>query len=75
MLLDAEHGCQSRINGEKEQIERELTVKIVTISDELKHELAASSISRPDDTYRDAVKGNSFASLIYTRLDPQGCYS
>ncbi|KAL9119313.1 MAG: hypothetical protein Q9187_004134 [Circinaria calcarea] len=67
MIVDEDVGCQARIQREKDRIVGELDIKIVTLSEDLKEEISNLNVSRPEDTYRDFVKGNSPAALLFTR--------
>ena len=67
LLVYGDEGCISRIENERGRIEGELQIKIVILSDALKIELAASTVVRPDDTYREEIKAEDAAALIYTR--------
>ena len=67
VIVDEDVGCQGRIQHEKDRIVGELGIKIVTLSEDLKKEVSNLNVSRPEDTYRDCVKGNSPAVLLFTR--------
>ena len=67
LLVHGDEGCLTRIENEREYIEGELQIKIIILSDALKMELAVSVVVRPDDTYREGLKGEDPAALIYTR--------
>ena len=68
MIVDEDSECQERLQHERNRIEGVLGVKIVTLSEDLKAEISSVNASRPEDTYRDCVKGDSPAVLFYTRL-------
>ena len=67
VLVDEEEGCQRRFNGEREKIEEDLHMKIIALSDDVKREIATLPALRPDDSYRENVKGDSPVGLFYTR--------
>ena len=68
MIADAEAECQDRIKREKGKIEKNLGIKIVTLSDELKSEISMSKATRPNDKYRHHVTRNFPGALLYTRF-------
>ena len=67
MIVDPEEGCSGRVNAVKNQLEEDLQVKLIALSDDLKSQIATLPASRPDDTYRANVLPTSPAMLIYTR--------
>ena len=67
MIADAEVECQVRIKREKDKIEENLGIRIVTLSDDLKSEISNSKVTRPNDSYRHNVMPNSPGALLYTR--------
>ena len=68
VMVDAEADCQERINQEKDKIEGDLGINIITLSDELKSEISTLEATRPGDYFRRHVMGNSPGALIYTRF-------
>ena len=66
LIADADVSCQERIAGSRERIEKELGVKPVTLSDELKAAIALSSAQRPADELRTQSQGKIPSCLIYT---------
>ena len=70
VLVDEEDGCQRRFNGEKGKIEGDLRLKIIMLSNDLKGEIATLPASRPDDSYRRNVNGDTPIGLFYTRYFP-----
>lgn len=77
VLVDEEERCRGRIAGERQQIEEKLQMKILILSRDLKQEIAAMPASRPDDSYRENVKGDSPIGLFYTRYPslPQSAHA
>lgn len=67
VLVDEEEGCQRRIDAKKDRIEEALQMKIIFLSGDLKRVIAAMPTTRPDDSYRKNVKGNTPIGLFYTR--------
>ena len=70
MIVDAEVECQERIEREKEKIEGDLNIKIITLSAELKSEISTLKVTRLDDNYRRNVTRSSPGALLYTRSFP-----
>ena len=68
VIVDEDSECQGRIKHERTRIEGELDVKIVTLSEDLKAKISNMNVPWPEDTYRDCVRGDSPAVLLYTRL-------
>ena len=66
-MVDEDEGCQSRIIAEKENIETNLKMNIVTLSKDLKQEIAALPATRPSQSYRENVKADTPIGLFYTR--------
>ena len=66
LIVDQEQDCQDRIESEKQRIEGDLGVNIITLSEILKAEIARSPIARPEDTYRENVTAVSPCALFYT---------
>lgn len=66
VLVDKE-GCKGRIGAEMEQIEANLQMKIIILSRDLEREIGEMPASRPDDSYRENVKGDTPIGLFYTR--------
>lgn len=67
MLVDSNEGCQERVRGSVDRIVSELGMRLITLSDELRTEIAASSSDRPSDAYRERSQGKIPCGLIYTR--------
>lgn len=69
MIADSDDGCQERIQGSGGKALGELGVKIITLSAELKAQIASSDASRPSDENRAVVNSvNAPVLIIYTRL-------
>jgi len=67
MLVDDDEKFQERIRGSSPQIENELGIKAVVLSQALKAEIGGRAVERPDDSYRAGVTGPFPAALFYTR--------
>ncbi|MCJ1395213.1 hypothetical protein MMC18_008096 [Xylographa bjoerkii] len=66
LIVDEEQGCQDRIGSEKERLEGELGVNVITMSEVLQAEIARLPIARPEDAYRENVTAASPCALFYT---------
>ena len=66
LIVDEEQDCQDRIESEKQRIEAELGVQIITMSEVLKAEIASVPAPRPEDAYRANVTAESPCGLFYT---------
>ncbi|MCJ1434424.1 hypothetical protein MMC27_003792 [Xylographa pallens] len=66
LIVDEEQGCQDRVESEKQRVEAELGVRVITMSEVLKAEIASVSAPRPEDAYRANVIAGSPCALFYT---------
>lgn len=66
LLVDGDEDIRLRIEQSKEQIIGEFGMRIVTLVDELKHEIYALQPKRPEDFYRLGVKDDSPIAMFYT---------
>ena len=66
VLVDEEDKVRSRVEGERRRIE-ELGMQIIVLSNDLKKSIAGKTAQRPDDSYRQGLKGSFPAALFYTR--------
>ena len=66
VLVDEEEKVRTRIEGQRQTIE-ELDMRTIVLSWDLKRSIAAKTAQRPDNSYRDGVKGSSPSVLFYTR--------
>lgn len=66
LVVDEEEKVRTRIEGERQTIEK-LGMQIVVLSEALKNSIAAKTARRPDDSYREGLKGSSPSALFYTR--------
>lgn len=67
LLVDDDEQIKSRIGGERERMEEDLGMRPIILSEGLKNQIALKLPERPDDSYREGVKGNFPAALFYTR--------
>ena len=68
LVVDQDQGCQDRINGSRERLERDVGVQVVTLDSALKRKIADSDSSRPPDSLRDIANSpKAIAVLYYTR--------
>ncbi|CAK4031589.1 very long-chain acyl- synthetase fatty acid transporter like [Lecanosticta acicola] len=65
LLVDAEEGCQQRIQDVAEKIE-ELGMRVIVLDEETKARITACSPERLRDDYRGGVTGDFPAFLFYT---------
>ena len=66
VLIDEEDKVRSRFEGERRRIE-ELGMQTIVLSEDLKKSVAGKTARRPDDSYREGLKGSFPAVLFYTR--------
>jgi acyl-CoA synthetase (AMP-forming)/AMP-acid ligase II len=67
LLVDADEGCQARINDTRERIEGQLGMKTIVLSPEKKAEINAFAPTVPERRWRDGMKGSFPMCLLYTR--------
>lgn len=66
ILVDEEEKVRTRIEAQRQTIEK-LGMQVIILSGDLKSSIAAKTARRPDDSYRDGVKGSFPSVLFYTR--------
>lgn len=66
LVVDEEEKLRTRVDGEKQAIEK-LGMQAIVLSGGLKSSITAKSAQRPDDGYRVGVKASSPSALFYTR--------
>ncbi len=66
IVVDEEEKVRTRIEGEKQKIEK-LGMQAIVLSGQLKGSIAAKNAQRPDDSYRDGIVASSPCALFYTR--------
>ncbi|KAM3078734.1 hypothetical protein ACMFMG_006600 [Clarireedia jacksonii] len=66
LLVDEDPGLRNRIEDEQAILEGELGIRIVIMESSVRAEIQSQKTERPEDVYREGVKGNSPAALIYT---------
>lgn len=66
LLVDSDKDLQGRINEVRSEIEGELGMRCVTLTD-AKSEIARLPAQRPGNELRDNVKGSDRMCLLYTR--------
>lgn len=69
IIVDSEANCQRRINESREEMEKR-GMKIVTLDEDLRREIASQPLDVPGDEYRKDVKPEFPYALIYTRYVP-----
>jgi acyl-CoA synthetase (AMP-forming)/AMP-acid ligase II len=67
LLVDGEEELMNRVEDARGEIETGLTMKIFVLDREFKEGIRAMKAERPDDSYRDGVKGNWPMCIFYTR--------
>lgn len=67
LLVDEDEKVKTRVQNERQRIEDELGMNLNVLSMELKSRIASRLPERPDDSYREGVKGNFPTALFYTR--------
>jgi acyl-CoA synthetase (AMP-forming)/AMP-acid ligase II len=68
LLVDEDPELRKRIEDEQATLEGELDIKIVVMDSLVKADIRTQKTERPEDLYREGVKGTSPAALIYTRF-------
>ena len=66
VLVDEEDKVRKKVEDERRRIE-ELGMQTVVLSKDLKKSIAGKSAQRPDDSYRQGLKGSFPGVLFYTR--------
>lgn len=66
VLVDNGEKVRTRVEAEWQRIEQ-LGMQAVVLSEDLKSSIAAKTAQRPDDSYREGVKGSFPSVLLYTR--------
>ena len=66
VLIDEDAAVRGRIINERARVEG-LGMALVPLDESLKRNIASRKPQRPEDSYREGVKGNFPASLFYTR--------
>ena len=66
ILVDEEDKVRSRVEGERPRIE-ELGMQTIVLSEDLRKSIAGKTAQRPDDSYREGLKGSFPSVLFYTR--------
>ncbi|PQE21235.1 hypothetical protein CJF32_00006383 [Rutstroemia sp. NJR-2017a WRK4] len=66
LLVDEDPELRKRIEDEQATLEGELDIKIVVMDSLVKADIRTQKTERPEDLYREGVKGTSPAALIYT---------
>ena len=66
VLVDEEGKVRTRIDGERQAIEK-LGMQSIVLSRDLKTFIAAKTAQRPDDSCREGVTGSFPGALFYTR--------
>ncbi|ESZ96628.1 hypothetical protein SBOR_2995 [Sclerotinia borealis F-4128] len=66
ILVDDDLELRGRIEAEQATLEGELGIKIVVMDSSTLSEIRSGKAERPEDVYREGVKGNSPLGLLYT---------
>ena len=66
LVVDEEEKVRSRIEGEKEMVEK-LGMQTIVLSGQVKDSIAAKNPQRPDDSYREGLEASFPGVLFYTR--------
>ena len=67
IIADDDAGCRARIEGSREEIEKQKGIKVIFLDDKLQREIATTKAIVPGDEYRAGVTGEFPCCLIYTR--------
>jgi hypothetical protein len=68
LLVDEDLELRKRIEDEQATLEGELGIKIMIMDSLVKADIRTQKTERPEDLYREGVKGTAPAALIYTRF-------
>lgn len=66
LIVDEDAGCRERVEAQRGRIQGELGMRIIVLDEATKAAINATTPRRPDNTYRDGVKGDFPAFLFYT---------
>ena len=66
VVVDEGESVRARVEDERQRIEK-LGMQAIVLSEDLKSFIAAKSAQRPDDSYREGLKGSFPSVLFYTR--------
>ena len=66
LLVDSDANCKRRVDDCEGKLTMDTGVKIVTLTDQLKAEIAHSNTTRPADALRDERNDKMLTALIYT---------
>ena len=69
LMVDCDPDCQKRTDECREKLVTETGIKLVTLTEQLKSELAHSDATRPADALRAESSSEMITGLIYTRFD------
>lgn len=67
LLVDQDDKYNGRVDKERHRIENDLHMNIIILSEHLKQKIAARELSKIDNSYRENVRGDSPAAILYTR--------
>ena len=66
VLVDEDPKIFSHVATEKQRIEQELGMRPMVLNDDFRAILRSQPMKRPDDTYREGVKGHFPSAIFYT---------
>ena len=66
LIVDEEQGCQDRVERQKQRIEGEMGVHVITMSEVLKAEIGSWRAPQPADVYQANVTADFPCALFYT---------
>ena len=72
LLVDEESALRARIDEEREMIEGELGMNVVVLDEQVKNKVRDQEAKRPEDAYRDEIKGDWPMVMFYTRFESCG---
>jgi hypothetical protein len=67
LLVDEDEECMKRIEEVRDRIEGELGMRIFVLDRGLKGSISRLEAKRPEDSYRDKMKGDFPMCLFFTR--------
>lgn len=69
LLVDEESTFKQRIEDVQTQIETELGMRVCIVDSNVTNEIRSQNAARPEDAYREGVRGDWPMAMFYTRYD------
>ena len=68
LLVDEDPALRARIDEERGKIEGDLGMNVVVFDKNVKNQVLAQEAKRPEDAYREGIKGDWPMVMFYTRF-------